>query len=56
MRCEPCRATGLIHCSDPENCGGPWSKPVELTPPKEDDWLDTSKACNLGDPECEACQ
>lgn len=22
----------------------------------EDDWLDTSKACNLDDPECEACQ
>lgn len=39
-----------------ENCGGPWSKPVELTPPKEDDWLDTSKACNLDDPECEVCQ
>lgn len=23
---------------------------------EKDDWLDTSKACNLGDPECEACQ
>lgn len=22
----------------------------------DDDWLDTSKACNLDDPECEACQ
>ena len=25
-RCEPCRATGAVHCSDPENCGGPWDK------------------------------
>jgi len=25
-RCEPCRATGMVHCSDPENCGGPWDK------------------------------
>lgn len=25
-------------------------------PEQEDDWLDTSKACNLDDPECEACQ
>ena len=25
-RCEPCRATGAIHCADPENCGGPWDK------------------------------
>lgn len=24
MRCEPCRATGLVHCGDPMNCGGPW--------------------------------
>lgn len=23
-RCIPCRETGLAHCSDPENCGGPW--------------------------------
>jgi hypothetical protein len=23
-RCEPCRATGAVHCSDPANCGGPW--------------------------------
>ena len=23
---------------------------------QEDDWLDTSKACNLDNPECEACQ
>ena len=22
--CDPCRETGAIHCSDPENCGGPW--------------------------------
>jgi hypothetical protein len=22
----------------------------------EDDWLDTSKACDRNDPECEACQ
>lgn len=22
----------------------------------EDDWLDTTKACNLQDGECEACQ
>jgi hypothetical protein len=25
-RCEPCRATAAVHCSDPENCGGPWDK------------------------------
>lgn len=25
-RCEPCRATGAIHCSDPANCGGPWDE------------------------------
>ena len=25
-RCEPCRQTGLIHCSDPSNCGGPWDE------------------------------
>lgn len=25
-RCEPCRATGALHCADPENCGGPWDK------------------------------
>jgi hypothetical protein len=25
-RCEECRATGAVHCSDPENCGGPWDK------------------------------
>jgi hypothetical protein len=25
-RCEPCRATDAVHCSDPENCGGPWDK------------------------------
>jgi len=25
-RCDACRATGLVHCSDPENCGGPWDK------------------------------
>ena len=29
-RCEACRETGAIHCSDPENCGGPWT--VHLTP------------------------
>lgn len=23
--CRPCRETGAIHCSDPANCGGPWS-------------------------------
>lgn len=23
---------------------------------EEDDWLDTTKACDLNDPECEACQ
>lgn len=22
--CVPCRNTGMIHCSDPANCGGPW--------------------------------
>lgn len=26
-RCKPCRETGAIHCSDPENCGGPWTVP-----------------------------
>ena len=25
-RCEPCRETGLVHCSDPLNCGGPWTE------------------------------
>lgn len=25
-------------------------------PAQEPDWLDTSKACNLDDPECEVCQ
>ena len=33
--------------------GDPEDKP-EKKP--EDDWLDTSKACNLDDPECEVCQ
>jgi hypothetical protein len=28
-RCEPCRATGMIHCANPESCGGPWSDPVK---------------------------
>lgn len=23
-RCEPCRATGAIHCAYPNECGGPW--------------------------------
>ena len=23
-RCEPCRATGAIHCAHPDECGGPW--------------------------------
>ncbi len=27
LRCEDCRKTGAIHCSDPENCGGPWTVP-----------------------------
>ena len=30
-RCEPCRETGAIHCSDPANCGGP-SGPSERAP------------------------
>ena len=30
-RCEPCRATGAVHCSDPENCGGPWDKHHDAT-------------------------
>lgn len=40
-RCIPCRNTGLWHCSDPENCGGPWTtpapqpkEPATYTPPK----------------------
>ena len=40
MRCEPCRQTGLMHCSDPEHCGGPWDKtqiqhPPEMTDPND---------------------
>jgi hypothetical protein len=31
-RCEPCRATGAVHCCDPETCGGPWDKRND--PPK----------------------
>lgn len=27
--CKDCGSTGLIHCSDPLNCGGPWTTPVE---------------------------
>ena len=27
LRCKACRETGAIHCSDPENCGGPWTVP-----------------------------
>lgn len=27
LRCGACRETGAIHCSDPENCGGPWTVP-----------------------------
>ena len=27
-----------------------------VVPEQKDDWLDTSKACNLEDGECEACQ
>jgi len=27
-----------------------------LGEPEEPDWLDTSKACNLEDGECEVCQ
>lgn len=23
-RCKACREVGMIHCSDPLNCGGPW--------------------------------
>ena len=23
-RCKACRETGMIHCCDPLNCGGPW--------------------------------
>jgi len=26
--CKPCRQTGMVHCSDPENCGGPWDSHV----------------------------
>ena len=28
LRCEPCNATGAIHCADPANCGGPWDDHV----------------------------
>jgi hypothetical protein len=27
LRCEPCREAGAVHCSDPKNCGGPWTVP-----------------------------
>lgn len=30
-RCEACRSKGLLHCSDPANCGGPWDEHVEAT-------------------------
>ena len=33
-RCDPCHDTGVVHCSDPANCGGPWDtchdKPQKL--------------------------
>ena len=32
-RCEACRATGAIHCSDPGNCGGPWDTRKTATAP-----------------------
>lgn len=41
-RCEPCRATGAVHCSDPENCGGPWDKmhdaPLPAAEPTPGPW------------------
>ncbi len=30
--CEPCRSTGLFHCSDPANCGGPWDDHAAPSP------------------------
>ena len=26
--CEPCRSTGLVHCANPDECGGPWTEPT----------------------------
>ena len=31
-RCEPCRATGLIHCAHPDECGGPWDTRADQRP------------------------
>lgn len=33
-RCEPCRATGAIHCAHPAECGGPWN--ADPQPDKEE--------------------
>lgn len=29
--CRDCQATGLIHCSDPESCGGMKRRGVDLS-------------------------
>jgi len=26
-QCDACQETGAVHCSDPANCGGPWTCP-----------------------------
>lgn len=49
--CEPCRNTGAIHCSDPVNCGGPWSDPL----PNKDCMKSpiSSRVCERGVKGCE---
>lgn len=47
--CEACRNTGAIHCSDPVNCGGPWSDP--LPEPVHDK---AHKFWGAGEPDCPA--
>jgi len=34
MYCQSCRSVGLLHCSDPQNCGGmaPMSDALEMMP------------------------
>lgn len=48
-RCEPCRGTGLTHCSDPEHCGGPWDRDAEIIRLR-------AEVERLSKPDCRVCQ
>ena len=53
-RCEACRETGAIHCSDPENCGGPWT--AHLTPAINEECDHAWEGCaDMSQERCSKC-